>query len=374
MQPSNVLIKAILIPIALFSISALAQTGIGSGGDVVEAYLEETRVRFVETIQKFTTLTAAEKSTICQGQGLRRELEEDCATFIATTAHQMTTIAVGPNRVPFILSTSPVAVPGPGGQPMRVAAMTPSGPQGPVTFDYELIARRTPHLMVSLLAHELGHKVEFNHGADARQYVLDDEPILGFSTGRALLDATGLALSNLAMQKGIIGAAFLIKDRFYCEVRISPIHAFYQAGDDTRDFATDEDRPYDVFRAGIGPSRGLQVGLVQRDSCLDLRLELVEGDGCRSGPSPRTRSVDLAIYRVFPPVPDQPTRSPVLLREHRIEGFNPACEDDPRARELPMAIEAGGVTFTCFYKGMSAGTHERERRDAGARLSSGCAD
>jgi hypothetical protein len=160
-----------------------------------------------------------------------------------------------------------VTVTGPDGLPYRVAAKTLTGPDGSVTFDYGLILRPIPKLLMALVAHETGHKVEFSHGSaeNPRLYIEDDAPVLAFATGRALLEPVGLAIANFAERNGIIGQQFSVRDKFYCEIRLASDIGYYQTGDDVREFlpSPSEDKPYDAFRTGIGPDRQLQVGVIQ---------------------------------------------------------------------------------------------------------------
>lgn len=339
-----------------------AHTGIGSGGDVVAAYLEETRARFVETLNTYRAASNAAKATICQGQGLTSVQEDNCALIFSEVASAMTDFHTGPKRLLFELSKDPVMVLGADGALMRVAAKTLTGPEGSVTFDYALILRRSPKLLMALIAHETGHKVAFKHGPkdSSRLYIEDDAPVGEFGSGRALLDALGLAVGNFAEAQAIIGAQFSIQDKFYCEIR--PTNGgigFYQAGDDFRNFlmSDSDDRPYDVFHSGIGPSRNLQVGVMQGNTCLSLELMLNEGSGCLAPGDIDKRSVDMKVMRLFRPDGNGRTKEPELLAHHRIRGWNPSCEEDQAKREKPMTIEVEGIAFVCTYKGMAAATH-----------------
>jgi hypothetical protein len=354
------LLLSISLMIAESAVSA--HTGIGSGGDVVAAYLEETRARFVEALQKFQTEDTRVQEAVCKGQGLTPQMERDCAIFLRTVTDAMVRFHSGPRHLPFELSKDPVTVIGPDGSSLRVAAKTLTGPEGSVTFDYGLILRRSPKLLMALVAHETGHKVEFRHGIrqNPRLYIEDDAPVLAFATGRALLDAAGLAIANFAEHIGIIGQQFSVRDKFYCEIKPSNGGiGFYQSGDDEREFLTpqSDETPYNAFRSGISPDRKLQVGVTQGNTCLSLDLMMNEVSGCLADGNITDRYVDLKVYRLFRPEPDGTVRPPVLLTGRRIDNWNPACEEEQPARERPMAIEVEGLVFTCTYKGMAAATH-----------------
>ncbi len=360
----------LLTTVFLMEPTASAHTGIGSGGDVIAAYLEETRALFVESLQRFQLSSMKIQENICDGQGLEAALKRDCATFLRQVAGAMSGLHSGPGRVPFELSKDPVTVTGPGGSQYRVAAKTLTGPDGSVTFDYGLILRRSPKLLMALVAHETSHKVEFRHGSidDPRLYIEDDAPVLAFPTGRALLDAAGLAIANFAEHTGIIGQKFSVRDKFYCEIRQNGGIGFYQSGDDVREFSPSDDKPYDAFRTGIGPDRKLQIGVSQGNSCLSLNVMLHESTGCQPNGNSASRFVDLKIYRLFRRAADGTVREPELLRGRKIDRWNPACEDDQTAREQPMSIEAENIVFTCTYKGMVAAAYtyaEKMERLAG---------
>lgn len=351
----------VLLLASLLSSPAAAHTGIGSGGDVLAAYLEEARARLVEALGRFRDASSAAQNAACADQGLSAEQALDCAVFLRAVAPTMVAMHSGPRRPPFALSKEPVTVIGTDGLPLRVAASTLTGPDGPVTFDYALILRRSPRLLMALVAHETGHKVPFQG-----DYVGDDAPVLAFATGRALLDAAGLAIGTFAERSGIIGQDFAVRDKFYCEIKLAGTGtSFYQSGDAAREFLSQaaDDKPYDVFRTGIGPEKRLQIGVVQGETCLALELTLSEASGCASDGDLSRRTIDIKVHRLFREQ-DGSTPAPVLLNASHAEGWNPACEDDVAARERPLEIAVDGVIFTCTYKGMAAAAHAASPRAA----------
>lgn len=284
----------------------------------------------------------------------------------------MIDLNVDPHRVTFVLSAEPVTITGPDGHPLRVAAATLTGEGGVITFDYQLILRRVPTLMMALITHEMGHKVAFPSGTRGeRSYVEDDEPVLHFASGRALLDAAGLAVANFARRRGLIGEKFSVRDRFYCKVSIVGTGVdFFQSGDDDRTLLSDplSERPFDRFVSGIGPQRRVQIGVTHDNSCISVEVLLHEESGCAPDGNLSERFVDLKVYRIFRPDADGHVDPPQVLNERRFPQWNPACEEDAAMREQAMNIGVDLVTFSCIYKGMGAATNVSaalNRRSAG---------
>ncbi len=79
-------------------------TGIGSGGDVIEAYVEETRARFIEALNQFQIAPSKIQGRACANQGLDVAMEQDCLAFLRAAATGMANLHVGSKRVLFELS------------------------------------------------------------------------------------------------------------------------------------------------------------------------------------------------------------------------------------------------------------------------------
>ena len=346
--------------------SAWGHTAIGSGGDIVSAYLEESRFRLVETLTLIKKLESmpAMREQLCSSQGLSAPLQDDCARFLLAVVDAVIQINRGPQRLEFKLSNDPVYAPVTGGTYERVSAITLTGPAGPVIFDYQRIMGRSPKLLMALLAHESGHKVKFKvpDHSSSLAYVEDNAPALGFRTGRELLDAFGLAIGNFAEKKGIIGQQFSVSDKYSCTILIAgnalPV---IQSVEDTRRFFNEEtdEKIFDTYVSGFGPGHRTQIGISQGNTCLSFSLNVKERSGCR--PEAEGRSTEMKIYRQFESDRDGSVKAPLLLASKNYEGLNPICAENPN--ELPLTIEIPGlISFSCKYKGLSTKSYGLAQR------------
>lgn len=330
-------------------------TGIGSGGDVMAAYLEETRNQIQKTLHAWIQDPTDRKQKICHNLGLTEIQQNDCYAFINSTAHGFLGILLGGQRVKFELSKEPLYVDG-----QRVAAMTLTGPEGPITFDYELIAARTPKLLMALLLHEVGHKVAFAHSSNSeeRLYVQDEGALMSFASGRALLDHVGLALANYALERRIIGQAFFLRDAFHCQISVDG-HSFYQSGDDIRTFLPTEDSvPFGAYESGIGGSRKTKMAVKVDDRCLSFRLLLHERKNCAAASDALVTEQDrFTKLELWESSSKDSKQTQFKIGEHHIPRWNPTCEERIEDRERPMVIEHEGVRFSCIYKGAQGDTH-----------------
>ncbi len=356
----------LLLALCVFFLCAngFSATGVGNGGDVIGTYLDETRYKLIETIGAFVADAQANKDHLCDKQIRLAALQKrDCAFFVARIAQGVLDLNIHENRTPFVLSMEDVMVVDEEGGPKRVAAKTLAGPEGEITFDYEMISSRNPMLMFALLFHEFGHKARFDHqvGDETREFVTDYGPVLSFAKGNELLDAASLSLADWAAEKNLIGNGFSIQDLFQCQSVIRVGDQNVSGGSfrsyDIRKFTGNAPPPerFHKYSMGIGPGHQMQFGLPgDNNTELVYRLEIEESANCEENvPNGSGKSI-VALFNVVKDPKTGNVLSTTLL-DQKMFDTNPACADDPKTL-TPFSVTHGDVTLSCQYVGSFANT------------------
>ena len=233
----------------------------------------------------------------------------------------------------FVLRQSPLMVEGPDRFPMPVAARTLLGKDGPIEFHRSSIEFMSPSLMLALMVHEFGHKVEFR-GTN----IEDNLPVMNFSRGRDLLDAFGKAISNIAIRKGYIGSNFGLRDLFDCEVG-SSAGKFRGRFSLPRKFKGQDYQKYEITMGETPSDPRIEMPELSGDTLM-LRLRVSESESCLT--SNPNRKSHLEVIRLF-----ENSSNTELIATKDFLGFNPVCDQSKHS----LAIEAGGFRFTCHHVG-----------------------
>jgi len=358
-------LKVLALILSLFFTSlavcpvAVAHTGIGNGGDVMDAYLSDARYRVTEIFRRFMQEGPDARGAVCAQLELTTTQKSDCAAFLQATAAEYISLHTGPNPVPFEISATPVYVDGPDGEPLRVAARTWLGAEGPITFDYELIASRSPRLLLALLIHETGHKVTFHYESKqgSKLHVEDDLPVLSFATGRQLLDSAGLAMAEYAVRERLIGDTYALVDQFWCKITFNDAsRPIIVSTANERDFLNDASQAnrFAAFDMIIGYPKPAGIKIGDGENCLAFHLRAHEEADCQDAHDPATRYTEMEIYRIFKRKPGEAPRPNEAVATKRLNDFNPACAAVPDVTDQPMTIATPSMTFTCQYKGAQA--------------------
>lgn len=310
-------------------------SAVGNGGDVVSRFLETTRYTLKEALRRVLVVPANQPS-LCESQNnLTADQKLECRDFIVKVARQIIELNSRPEPTRFLLRDEPLWVKGPDGVARQVDARTQLGSEGEIEFFYPQIRNFAPAQLLTLITHEFGHKVSYEG-----RFVEDNAPTRAFSSGRALLDAAGFALTTFAEDQAIVGRYFRLFDSFSCTVT-GVGGSWGTQGASPRLFTERGD--FDRFEAGIGirPNDLVVWALEAPGIRLHFRAELREAHGCRIAETDG-RGVKLAIVR-------ENTRhhSEEEVASQAIDGWNPVCESDPR----PLKLEFGGYVFECAYAG-----------------------
>lgn len=324
---------------------AKASTGVGSGGDVIDLYLESTRLSLLDSLESLVSKPSNGDSLCdCKADpnnnplcGKLRALTPDqrqlCRAFILETASEIITLNLGRpsrSRVPFLLSMEPITVADPNGNLRPVSAATPLGPDGPITFHYDSVRMLSPMFILALIAHEFGHKATF------RGEIIDDNPIIAAfdfpGGGRALLDAVGAGVAWYASTADFVGREFGVMDTFTCDVLETTSNMGLPAMGDSQRLFLSRDK-LDAYETGIGFSPRQLPCNWRNDQAtiISFQLKIHEDQGCSnksSAKASRYTTIETWIYHLAVKPGDTPP-PPEKLREVQMKGFNPICEADP---------------------------------------------
>lgn len=321
-----------------------AQSSIGSGGDVLQSYVEEIGSKLHQTLLRLKT--SPDRDQICNGLNLSGEQKKFCNAFIKATMNQYMMLTLGPQKVPLKVVEDKLFSHDADGNLYEVAAITRKGPEGDIKFNYKKISNYHPAVLLALLTHEIGHKIEFPRG---NVYVDDNDPIGPFAEGRDLLDAAGHALSQNASRNLIIGPRFSVKDKFTCGIKQEGSFPSESTNEVRRIFSTTSN-PFGNYRFGVGPEFGWTWTAGEDRTCISFELSIQEMANCnKSG----NRATNLKLVRYFPEGDDGMTPNPELIEEKVILDYNPACS---WTRLEPLELNYHDATFYCVYRGFRADT------------------
>jgi hypothetical protein len=228
---------------------------------------------------------------------------------------------------------------------MPVEARTTSDPNSPVEFSYERVHLHPPAVLLRLLTHEFGHKVNFDGPP------LDDtSKILSFDSGRNLLDAVGAAVASLAERRGIIDSSFLLQDFFDCTSEAYGRQQ-YIGGNSPRRFP--EQKNLNQYEVTIGKNvRDMRFGILEDASRVEFRAEIHEEAGCSPKAAMYERWTSVELIRVHKSLPGTQADPDELLAAKTIQGFNPLCTE---SGNLGFEISYGdSMRVRCEYSGSVA--------------------
>lgn len=322
--------------------TALASTVIGNGRDVLDSYLEATRFAFIQTLARSSE--GEPLTDVCESVvGLDDEQKAFCTGFIMRTRDESVRLNAATPIVPLQLSALPLFDVNPDGSKRPVAAKTPSGPAGPITFDADRIRFLSPHALLRLFAHEMGHKIT---DPDSGTLVDDELPIGPFAEpggGRRFLDAVGMAIADRAKKLRHIGSHFGINDHYVCTVGVASSHFRFRAqGASPRIFLGPEN--HETYESGIGIRPGdFQCEVYDAPRTMRVRVvnRIHEPAGCLAG-GKSTGYVQTEIWLDTLKGENVRGHEPALeksvkVAEKRIMS-NPLCM--PSAARIPFEVEA----------------------------------
>jgi hypothetical protein len=289
----------------------------------------------------------------CQAMSwLTPEQQLLCAEFTRSALLPISRLNGGERPTELKHVNEPIVVPSPSGEPRRVAAETECGAHGPIVFHYDTVRTYSPKQLFQVLAHEFGHKVAFQNAP----CVGDNEPIGAFSApggGRKLMDAFAMALTQEALERGIIGDDFGLLDYFRC----TSINN--NTGDSARATVVSQRM---VFDKGVFDRFETGVGIVPRDSICELsnsrfepearylvRMRISENAGCRLTDDAKGRRTEIGVIKVYEPDQNGHTRPTEEIVNQVFEGVNPICENEPRDFETHFSTGYGNFSFQVRY-------------------------
>ncbi len=324
-----------LMHFALITQAYGSGTSIGNGGDPVFHFLETTRYSLRQTAEFLKT----NPNSICGfNEMLTREQQKDCGNFAQEVISQVIALNAPQSSTAFVLRNDSLMVEGPDGVSMPVAARTQLGKDGPIEFHRSSIEFLSPTLMLSLIAHEFGHKVKFSD-----RHIQDNLPIMSFSRGRDLLDAFGKAITYWAIRKGYVGSNFTLRDLFSCEIH-SSAGKFRVRVSSPRRFKGQDYEKYEITMGYNPTDPRIEVPELSGNTLL-LRLHINESRSCiDENPERRSR---LEIIRLI-----ANSSTSELISKNDFWGINPICNPSKE----PLTIEAAGFRFSCEYVGSEAVT------------------
>lgn len=241
---------------------AFEATGGGNGGQILRSYLNTTREKLVEVLNKVRT-NGLEHYQVCeQHQGISPEQEAFCKQFAPIYLEQVLAM-----NNPFVSSfelggNDTVYVMDPQNQRVVANAVTDHPRTAPIIFNQDIVRLYSPRDMLFLELHEFGHKVLFQEG-----YVKDYDAFGVFDRGDKLLDLLAEDLADVALNEGIIGSAFSLIDQFSCTMEVTglptPMTVFWQS---PRQFIMPNGIVnLDHYMAGFGIPGPSQYSLTFRD-------------------------------------------------------------------------------------------------------------
>jgi hypothetical protein len=345
-----------LLLLLLASSRAAANTRIGNGGDTLGVVLEGTRKKIVDLLQLLDSeprpLALRQASEACgRADALTERQRATCSEFLVDTIPGILALNA-PERdpggkVPFgwqFPEDGPLLVLE-NGVERPVDAVADPGDMGGIVFSYDSVRRIAasadgPAQLMALMYHEMGHKVLFR-GAFTGDVEMVDE-----LTGRALHDAAGAAVAELARRLNILTATFQVADTFSCVWTHPPF------GAQSLPFI-DRARVFDAanlsaYHAGFGydilgrpaPERGLTVLADPRRAFL-LRID--EPDACAASPEAAARRQTTVRYVEYDPLNVAATLVD-LVPPLVLPGVNPLCQEAP---EPVVLTGPGGEAFSC---------------------------
>lgn len=309
-------------------------TVVGNGGDPIFEFSEAARASMVETL-KIIAKEPAEKETFCALPALSAEETGFCREFFIAVIPDLLRLSQGVQKVPFVLRGEPLLVSGPDGNPMRVAARTESGPNGPIELHRDSVKTLIPTQMLFLITHEFLHKVAFRG-----QFVGDNERIGPFASGRDLLDSVAKSVVTVARRKGQVGSQFGIQDIFDCTVSTGASR-FGARLSSARLFRSEDLMSY-VTSLGGSPTDGSLYLPETNLSSVRLRFAISEPNNC--GDAHEGRRTSVQILRQQWDVTGEMHES--VLAQNEFPG-NPMCANSSAEFEIAW----NQVRFACRYFG-----------------------
>lgn len=336
--------------ISVFSSQCLLATGGGSsisGGDPLYHFLEATRTSLVSTTKIFYN-SVDEQKTFCVLPGLDAGQVDFCRMFFQKISRQILQLNQGSAKTTFVIRDEPLMVEGSHGEAIRVPARTLRGSAGDVEFDRELAHVMGPQNILMLIAHEFGHKSEFEG-----RYIDDNEMIPHFVNGRELLDTMAAAVLDLAKRHGLIGEHYGLYDHFQCLVSQN---AGQPVGMMTSNARTFYDKALTKYEAGFGykpTSPGPYVFESSTNSSIQFKIKIFDPHHCDEDPAMASqRRTELQLLRDFFPTTEHPEPRQELIETLELPAYNPLCERE--RKELKMMY--GAVKFSCKYYGTEGNT------------------
>ncbi len=308
-------------------------TSIGNGGDPIFYFLESTRYSMRQTIEYLKNDHYNSNDICAYVEGLTALQRSDCEKFALQALSQIAELNSPQAPIAFVLRENSLIVEGPDGLPMPVAARTSLGKEGVIEFHRSSIEFLSPAIMLSLMIHEFGHKIQFN-GA----YIQDNLAVMNFPRGRNLLDAFGKAISYWAANKGYIGSNFTLRDLFDCEIN-SSAGKFRVRVSSPRRFKGHNYERYEITMGEVPSDPRIEVPELSGDALL-LRLRIAESQSCLAANSERKSYLE--VIRLI-----ANSSNIELVAKKEFLGFNPICDQSKHS----LSIEAGGFRFSCLYVG-----------------------
>lgn len=348
-----------LLPVALLTLlpaQAAAAIRIGNGGDVLDSFLQRTRMVLSQTMASLDLHEREAEEACALVARLTPAQRGECAAFLAPLAKDFLAQNTFPAITELVLESEPLEMANPDGSLRRVAAATECGADSPIRFHADSIASLNPRQLASLMVHEFGHKV-----VQEGRCVQDNAPTATFPSamgGRQFLDAVAEAAVGYAVKRGFLSDEFAITDFFLCEV-VNPGNPFgfeSQLSVPRRYFAHGN---FDHYETGPGALlRDVSCGINDYSSGqrVFLRVRIEEFSGCRVPGSSRTE-----VMLVSSPLEGGVGEEKILSR--RVVSENITCS--PGTGELTQEARLGddlNFVFRIRYQGLYTTLVSRRRR------------
>lgn len=333
--------------LCLSSVPIIAGGGssVGTGGDPLYHYVETIRVALVATTKLFY-FNPKEQEGFCKQEALNQEQQAFCRKFFLAISRQVLVLNQGDKRTSFVIRDEPLYILE-NGKMIRVAARTPKGRSGDVEFDRDLVNVMGPQNLMLLVAHEFGHKSEFEG-----RYLDDTTPIGPFANGRSFLDALGQAVVDLAKKRGMIGDHFGLIDHFNCLVRQASGQPVGLMTASSRVFLDNTQLNYE---AGFGyrPTSPGPIVYDSAESTVEMRLKVIDARHCDELEEFKSRrSTVLEMIHNFLPTVQHPEPRQEILQRKVIQAYNPMCE----TTKQDLQLKYKDIVFSCRYFGTEGHT------------------